>query len=63
MADDTKGRAPEDRSRVELNDERNLRHWCEEFACTPDELRAAVKAVGVMVPDLRVHFSKGREAF
>lgn len=61
MADDLKNRAPGDRSRVNVHEEWELRYWCKEFGCTPDELRAAVAAVGPMVADVRVRLRQGRE--
>jgi hypothetical protein len=60
MADDLKNRGPADRARVNVNESWEVRYWCKEFGCTEDALRAAVKAVGVMVTDVRRYLSGGR---
>ena len=58
MADDLSKRGPQDRSRVNVNEPWELTYWCAEFKCNETQLRAAVKAVGVMVTDIRRHLSK-----
>lgn len=58
MADDLSKRGPQDRSRVNVNEPWELTYWCAEFKCNETQLRAAVKAVGVMVTDVRRHLSK-----
>jgi hypothetical protein len=58
MADDLSKRGPQDRSRVNVNEPWELTYWCAEFKCNEIQLRAAVKAVGVMVTDVRRHLSK-----
>lgn len=47
MNDDLTHRGPPDTTRVNVNEDWELRYWCKKFGCTPDQLRAAVKAVGV----------------
>lgn len=58
MADDLKNRGPEDRSRVNVNEEWERRWWCKEFGCTEQQLRAAVQAVGVSAEKVRQHLRK-----
>lgn len=58
MADDLTNRGPADRSRVNVNEEWERRYWCKEFNCTEQQLRDAVKKVGVMVADVRRHLGK-----
>lgn len=58
MADDLKNRGPQDRARVNVNEEWERRWWCKEFGCTEQQLRDAVRAVGVMVVDVRRHLGK-----
>ena len=58
MADDLKNRGPQDRSRVNVNEDWEVTYWCKEFGCSEAELRAAVAAVGVSVPAVRVHLGK-----
>ncbi|HET6913147.1 MAG TPA: DUF3606 domain-containing protein [Rhodanobacteraceae bacterium] len=47
MSDDLQNRGPQDRSRVNVNEPWEVRHWCKEFHCTENELRDAVHEVGV----------------
>lgn len=58
MSDDLKNRGPADRARVNVNEDWEVRWWCKEFGCTEAQLRAAVKAVGVMVSNVRAHLRK-----
>jgi uncharacterized protein (DUF4415 family) len=52
MSDDLKNRGPQDRSRVNVNEDWELRYWTREFGVTADQLRAAVRKVGVMRTDV-----------
>lgn len=58
MTDNLKERGPQDRSRIDVNEEWELRYWCEKFKCTPEELRVAVDAVGVSVEDVKSYLGK-----
>lgn len=58
MVDDLKNRGPQDRSRVNVNEEWERKYWCREFNCTEQQLRDAVKAVGVMADNVRAHLRK-----
>jgi hypothetical protein len=53
MADDSSIRGPADRNRVNLNEDWELKYWAKELSASADELRAAVKAVGTSVEDVR----------
>lgn len=55
MADDLRKRGPEDRIRVNVNEDHEVRYWCDKFACTEQDLRAAVEEVGVMATDVQRH--------
>jgi hypothetical protein len=57
MSDDLKNRGPADRSRVNVNESWERMYWCGKWGCTPDELTAAVRAVGVMSADVERHLS------
>jgi hypothetical protein len=57
MSDDLTNRGPKDRTRVNVNESWEVKHWCAHFKCTEAQLRTAVKAVGVMVVDVQRHFS------
>lgn len=46
MSDNLQNRGPQDRSRVSLDQEHEVRYWSKQFGCTEDELREAVAKVG-----------------
>jgi len=46
MADDKSKRGPQDRNRINLNEDYEVQYWCEKFDLTPEQLRAAVQKVG-----------------
>ena len=58
MADDKKQTGNPDRMRINVNEEYELRDWSKKFGVTPDQLKAAVKAVGVMAKDVAKHLGK-----
>ncbi len=58
MADDKTKRGPQDRSRVNVNEDYEVRYWCEKYGCTAEQLRAASKAVGPMADDIEAHLAK-----
>jgi hypothetical protein len=49
-------------SDINLEDETELEEWCRSFACTAEELRAAVKAVGRSTKRVRVYLRNKQEA-
>jgi len=52
MADNTNIQGKQDRIRISLSQEHEVRYWTKRFGCTVDELRAAVERVGPMVADV-----------
>ena len=46
MADDKTLRSPQDRSRIALGEDYEVRYWSEKFGVGKDRLEEAVKAVG-----------------
>ena len=58
MADDLHNRGPKDRARVNTSEAWELKYWAKEFGVTEDQLKAAVKAVGPMVTDVRKKLGK-----
>jgi hypothetical protein len=46
MADSPNIQGQQDRSRINMSQEHEVRYWSQKFGCTEDELRNAVKAVG-----------------
>jgi len=47
MSDDLTKKAPQDASKVNVNEPYEVNYWCDKFDCTKAELKAAVKAVGI----------------
>lgn len=58
MSDDLSKRGPQDAARVNVHEDWEVRYWCKAFGCTEQELKAAVKAVGVSAAAVRKHFGK-----
>jgi Protein of unknown function (DUF3606) len=46
LPDPKSGRAPQDRSRISLGEDYEVRYWSKRFGVTADKLKAAVKKVG-----------------
>ena len=46
MADDKSKRGGQDRTRIDVNEDYELRDWSKKFGVTKEELKAAVKSVG-----------------
>ena len=55
MADDLDDRGPRDRERISLTEPWEVRYWCGKFACTEQDLRAAVEEVGHMAADVEAY--------
>ena len=54
---------PIDRSRVDLSEDQEFRYWTTRFACTPEQLVAALKIVGVSAAAVDQFIrAQGREA-
>lgn len=58
MADDLTKRRPQDASKVNVHESYEVRWWCHEFGVTEQQLRDAVKAVGVMASAVAKHLGK-----
>ncbi len=58
MADDLTKRGPPDGIRINVNESWELRDWSKHFGVTPEALKDAVKAVGVMAKDVKRHLGK-----
>ena len=48
-----KNRTPSDSSRVSLNEEWEVRWWCDKFGCTEVALRQAVGTAGPLSADVQ----------
>jgi hypothetical protein len=46
MSDDKSKKGPQDRNRINLSEEYEVRYWSEKFRVTPERLRQAVQKVG-----------------
>lgn len=57
MPDDLSKKGPADRSKVNVNEPWELQYWTKTFNVAEEKLKAAVKAVGTKVEDVRKHLS------
>lgn len=53
MTDNLKIKAPEDPTKINLNQSWEVSYWTTKFGITEVKLRQAVKAVGVLVVDVK----------
>jgi hypothetical protein len=58
MADDPNKTGRQDRERINVNEDYELRNWSRKFGVTPDELKTAVQKVGPMAKDVQQHLGK-----
>jgi hypothetical protein len=58
MADNLNDRGPQDRSRVNVNEEWELQYWSKKFGVSAQQLRDAVKAVGTSAEAVGEHLGK-----
>ncbi|WP_457424273.1 DUF3606 domain-containing protein [Roseateles sp. P5_E7] len=60
MSDDKSRSGGQDRTRISLSEDYEVRDWSKKFGVTADELKAAVKAVGNDAEAVEKHL-KGRK--
>ena len=53
MSDDLNNRGQQDRIRINMHEEHEVRYWTQELGVSRDELAKAVKDVGVLAADVR----------
>lgn len=58
MSDNKSKTGQQDRLRINVNEDYELRDWSKKFGVTPEQLKAAVKKVGVMVADVEKELKK-----
>lgn len=58
MADDLKNSGDSDRRKINVNQDHEVQYWTKALGVTPEQLKAAVKAVGVEAADVRKHLKK-----
>lgn len=57
MSDDKSKRGPADRIRINVHEKWEIDYWTKAFNCSEEQLKNAVKEVGVMVEDVREYLS------
>ena len=58
MSDDKTKSGGQDRKRINLSQDYEVRDWAARFGVTPDELKAAVKVVGNDAPTVEAHLKR-----
>jgi len=58
MPDDKSKPGGQDRTRIDVNEDYELRSWSKKFGVSVDQLRAAVKAVGTQVAAVQQHLKQ-----
>ncbi len=58
MADDKSKSGGQDRSRINLNEDYEVRDWAKKFNVSAEELRAAVEAVGNQAQSVEEHLKR-----
>ncbi len=61
MADDKSMRSGQDRTRINVNEDYEVRDWAKKLDASPEQIREAVKAVGDRAADVEMHL-KGSHA-
>ncbi|MDM0049941.1 DUF3606 domain-containing protein [Variovorax sp. J22R115] len=58
MPDDTTNRGTQDRARINVNEDHEVRYWTQALGVSEAKLREAVAAVGVSADAVRQHLGK-----
>jgi len=58
MSDDKSKPGGQDRKRINLDEDYEIRDWSKRLGVSADQLRAAVKAVGDRVDDVEKHLKR-----
>ncbi|MDB5397571.1 MAG: hypothetical protein JWM91_5077 [Rhodospirillales bacterium] len=58
MSDDKSKASKPDHDRIKVNEDYELRRWSKKFGVTPEQLKAAVAAIGPMVENVRRYLKK-----
>jgi hypothetical protein len=61
MADDLKQRGGQDRTRINVSQDFELRDWADRFGVSKEVLKEAVQAVGDRADDVEKHLRAGRK--
>ncbi|GHC98366.1 hypothetical protein GCM10007320_53980 [Pseudorhodoferax aquiterrae] len=57
MADDKSKTGGQDRQRINVHEDYELRGWAKKFNVTPERLKEAVQAVGTQADDVERHLA------
>ncbi|CAM5793115.1 DUF3606 domain-containing protein [Rhizobacter fulvus] len=60
MSDDQTNASGQDRKRINVNQDYELRDWSKKFGVTPDRLKEAVAAVGDRAEKVEAYLKGGR---
>ena len=58
MSDDRTQRGPQDRNRININEDYEVQYWSEKFGVSREELISAVDSAGPMVADVARRLGK-----
>jgi hypothetical protein len=58
MPDNKQDRGQQDRNRIDVHEDYELRYWTKELGVTSDELKSAVQKVGPSAKAVREHLGK-----
>jgi hypothetical protein len=58
MADDKSKAGRQDRDRINVHEDYEVRDWSKKFGVTPEELKKAVQSVGTSAEAVRKHLGK-----
>jgi Protein of unknown function (DUF3606) len=58
MSDDKTNRGTQDRARINVHEDYELRDWSKRLGVTPDELKKAVQQVGTSAVAVRKHLGE-----
>ena len=61
MSDSTQNRSGQDRTRINIHQDYELRDWAKKFDATPEQIKEAVQAVGDRADAVEMHL-KGTRA-
>jgi len=62
MSDSTQNRGGQDRQRINVHQDYELRDWAKKFDVSPDQLKEAVQAVGDRADAVEMHLKGSRSS-
>ncbi len=61
MSDDKTKPGGQDRTRINVNEDYELRDWSKKFNVSPEQLKAAVQAVGISAAAVEQHLKQSKK--